>query len=225
MILDRRTLLLGSLGLLTACATSTGDSASVNSDATASDATASDASASTGATATPSTSDSCGATTQASAGENDTGYNTVREDITEDRDGIPLELYIAVVRTTACTAIADATVSIWHCDASGTYSDGDSTFLRGTGTTDTTGTAHFTSIYPGWEAGQAPRIYARVNNNHYQLFLPKAITTKVATISPYSANTAAAPANAAVTLEVSALKGTTKVTDGYLGVVILRVDA
>ena len=48
--------------------------------------------------------------------------NKVRSDITEGKDGAPLDLKITVVDATGCTPIKDAAVDVWHCDAGGVYS-------------------------------------------------------------------------------------------------------
>ena len=69
----------------------------------------------------------------------------VRDDITEGKEGVALDLVLQVVDST-CQPIAGARVDVWHCDASGNYSgyanqgsDATSdtsgeTFLRGTHT-------------------------------------------------------------------------------------------
>ena len=46
----------------------------------------------------------------------------IRSDITEGREGTPLELRLTVQDATSCEPIADATVEVWHCDAVGEYS-------------------------------------------------------------------------------------------------------
>jgi protocatechuate 3,4-dioxygenase beta subunit len=46
----------------------------------------------------------------------------IRSDITEGREGTPLELQLTVQDATSCEPIADATVEVWHCDAVGVYS-------------------------------------------------------------------------------------------------------
>src|SRR5207249_3064675 len=55
-----------------------------------------------------------------------------------------------------CTALTGAQVDIWHCDASGLYSDEAANgtvgkkFLRGYQITNDSGAVQFTTIYPGW---------------------------------------------------------------------------
>jgi protocatechuate 3,4-dioxygenase beta subunit len=45
----------------------------------------------------------------------------VRQDITEGRAGVPLQLSLTVTDVNGCTPIANAAVDIWHCDAQGNY--------------------------------------------------------------------------------------------------------
>ncbi len=99
----------------------------------------------------------------------------VRQDIREDKKGIPLRMQIQVV-TADCRPLASARVDIWHCDAQGDYSgyanmgaqrNNDTTgqtFLRGTQLTDANGIATFETIYPGWYRGRTTHI-------HYKIFL------------------------------------------------------
>lgn len=102
----------------------------------------------------------------------------LREDVTEDREGLPLRLRIAVADVTSCLPLANAAVDIWHCDAQGYYSgvnarpggnaapeaDGASrTFLRGIQLTNDEGIAEFTTIYPGWYSGRAVHIHMKVH--------------------------------------------------------------
>lgn len=46
----------------------------------------------------------------------------LRQDITEDRDGIPLTLRVKVIDSVTCRPVRNAAVDIWHCDALGIYS-------------------------------------------------------------------------------------------------------
>jgi protocatechuate 3,4-dioxygenase beta subunit len=94
-----------------------------------------------------------------------------RRDVTEGKPGLPLTLVLTVVNAnSACSAVANANVEIWHCDAAGNYSeysqpgfDGTGqTFLRGVQTTDSGGQVTFTTIYPGWYAGRATHIHVDV---------------------------------------------------------------
>ncbi|MDB5242712.1 MAG: intradiol ring-cleavage dioxygenase [Spirosoma sp.] len=86
--------------------------------------------------------------------------NFIRKDIRDDRTGIPLAIAITIKNAnSSCAALAGAIVDIWHCDKDGYYSEYGGSglqslnlmsvdFLRGRQTTDTSGTAAFTSIFP-----------------------------------------------------------------------------
>ena len=86
----------------------------------------------------------------------------IREDIREDKDGIPLYLNINVIDYNTCGTVENAGVEIWHCDATGIYSHfeeasegvsnpqtDNTTYLRGTQLTDSNGDCSFLTIYPG----------------------------------------------------------------------------
>jgi protocatechuate 3,4-dioxygenase beta subunit len=141
----------------------------------------------------------------------DEGLN--RSDIRVERsdgsvkDGVPLQLTfnVAQIAGGACTSRAGAKVDVWHCDALGVYSDVNDrsfpsstmgeTFLRGYQLTDDSGTATFTTIYPGWYAGRAVHIHFKIRTTSTtgepyeftsQLFLDDALTDQVHSQSPYS---------------------------------------
>jgi protocatechuate 3,4-dioxygenase beta subunit len=46
----------------------------------------------------------------------------LRQDIAEERPGMPLRLRIALVDARSCAPLTNAAVDTWHCDASGVYS-------------------------------------------------------------------------------------------------------
>ena len=98
----------------------------------------------------------------------------IRSDIREGRGGTPVALTLTVVNVNnGCTAVADAVVDIWQCDADGHYSQYNQpgyngtaqTFLRGIQATDSRGQVTFTTIYPGWYAGRATHIHVEVSVN------------------------------------------------------------
>lgn len=94
----------------------------------------------------------------------------VRSDVREDRQGLPLRLTINVVNVNqACAPVSGAAVEIWQCDVAGDYSQygnvRSATFLRGLQTTDGSGLATFTTIYPGWYQGRATHIHVDVSVN------------------------------------------------------------
>lgn len=106
----------------------------------------------------------------------------LRQDITEGKPGVPLELTLTIVNVNdGCAPIADARVDIWHCDKDGVYSgiDGEGTreetFCRGIQRTDKDGKVTFKTIYPGW-------YYGRVTHIHFQVFLENGLvaTSQVA---------------------------------------------
>jgi len=94
-----------------------------------------------------------------------------REDITEGKTGVPLQLTLNVVDVSnACAPVTTAMVYVWHCDKDGYYSGyaqqgadlRGQTFLRGVQTTDTNGQVTFATIFPGWYQGRATHIHFRV---------------------------------------------------------------
>lgn len=103
----------------------------------------------------------------------------VRTDIIDGQTGVPLTVKIVVKNTdNNCAIVSGAFVEIWHCNRLGYYSEfgpansggmqtADMTaldFLRGKQVTDSTGTATFLSIYPGWYSGRAPHIHMHIYN-------------------------------------------------------------
>jgi protocatechuate 3,4-dioxygenase beta subunit len=107
----------------------------------------------------------------------------IREDITEGKQGFPLAMAITVVDyTDGCTPMSEdaVAVEIWHCDAWGYYSgyteaspggevpdeDGegdDMSFLRGIQVVDGEGTAHFSTIVPGWYSPRVTHVHLKVH--------------------------------------------------------------
>ncbi|OJJ52459.1 hypothetical protein ASPSYDRAFT_95556 [Aspergillus sydowii CBS 593.65] len=47
---------------------------------------------------------------------------TLRQDIREDEEGVPLSLEIGVIDVDTCEPLTDVLVDIWHCNATGSYS-------------------------------------------------------------------------------------------------------
>src|SRR4051794_5075922 len=127
----------------------------------------------------------CTLTPQPAAGPYALLPDIVRKNITEGRPGVPLALRVRVVDTVGGHPIQGATVDIRHCNALGVYSGdtslgaggtedgpvpggyatptGAETFLRGVQMTDDRGYAEFSTIFPGWYAGRAVHIHARVH--------------------------------------------------------------
>ncbi|BDC48291.1 hypothetical protein F183_A06070 [Bryobacterales bacterium F-183] len=119
------------------------------------------------------------------------------------KTGLPLTVTLNIYSVTSagCAALQGAWVDIWHCDAGGLYSDASANntvgqkFLRGYQVTNSSGTANFTTIYPGWYSGRAVHIHVRirtfngttvVGNFTTQLFFDDAISDTVFTQSPYN---------------------------------------
>ena len=139
-----------------------------------------------------------------------TGYN--RSNILSNLDGtsaqtgIPLTLRIYIYDSeNSFTAVAGAQVDIWHCNASGVYSNESvestlgQSWLRGYQLTDSTGLVTFTTIIPGWYEGRTTHIHLRVRSkyseasstsdgtNTTQLFFSQAVLDYIYTnVSPYN---------------------------------------
>jgi protocatechuate 3,4-dioxygenase beta subunit len=135
----------------------------------------------------------------------------VRQDIVEDRPGVPLALAVSVVDSNTCTPIRDAAVDVWHCDALGAYSgeategtDGEA-YLRGIQLTDKDGLAEFATIYPGQYPGRTTHIHVKVHiggrqgdgtysgghvSHTGQLFTTDQHDAEVFALPPYNRNTA-----------------------------------
>lgn len=88
--------------------------------------------------------------------------------------GAPLLMIFRVSKLVRglCAPVQGAIVDIWHCDALGVYSDEldidghfdtrGKKFLRGFQTTNKSGVASFTTIYPGWYPGRAVHIHFKI---------------------------------------------------------------
>ncbi|MFF7473456.1 intradiol ring-cleavage dioxygenase [Streptomyces sp. NPDC008092] len=64
----------------------------------------------------------------------------LRQDVTEDQEGIPLHLTLKVIDAETCRPLRNAAVDIWHCNASGVYSGYEAVGSGGGGGTPPTGT-------------------------------------------------------------------------------------
>ena len=134
----------------------------------------------------------------------------LRRDIVEDRQGVPVQLGVRLASHDG-TAVSDARVEIWQCDAHGRYSGfpppddsaivtadtaprgqylPDQTFLRGRQTTDAAGMVEFHTIYPGWYPGRTVHIHVMVHVGDTtltsQLYFPDDINDQVLTLAPYA---------------------------------------
>jgi len=135
----------------------------------------------------------------------------VRSDIVGGQVGLPLVLEITVINSLSCKPLRNAAVDVWHCNASGVYSDISSeetvgeTYLRGVQITDRHGRATFETIFPGHYEGRTTHIHARIHVSSHvaggklagghvahtgQLFPPDGVYEEVYRLAPYSAETA-----------------------------------
>jgi protocatechuate 3,4-dioxygenase beta subunit len=122
----------------------------------------------------------------------------LRQDITEGKTGVPLELTLTLVDVNkGCAPIRNARVDVWHCDKDGVYSgfDGEQTrgetFLRGIQRSDEHGRVTFRTIYPGWYYGRATHIHFQVFLDNglaatSQVAFPEAVTREVYQSSLYA---------------------------------------
>ncbi len=86
------------------------------------------------------------------------------------KPGLPLTLALNFhdVRANSCSPLTGAQIDIWHCDATGLYSDEDQNgtrgqkYLRGYQIADENGLVRFTTIYPGWYQGRTVHVHFRV---------------------------------------------------------------
>lgn len=92
----------------------------------------------------------------------------VREDITEDQEGVALTLDIQIIDVNTCEPVPQAYLEIWHCNSTGVYGgvvasgNGNSnvsdnlnaTFLRGVQPSDDSGVVTFDTLVPGHYTGR-----------------------------------------------------------------------
>ena len=109
-----------------------------------------------------------------------------------------LVLNVSGVSGGSCAALTGATVDVWHCNATGQYSDvSDQGFntkgqkwLRGYQTTDANGRVEFTTIYPGWYQGRATHIHFKVRKGNQeftsQWFFDDSLSDKVQSQGAYA---------------------------------------
>ena len=133
----------------------------------------------------------------------------IRSDPTDGqiKPGTPLALTLLISRLHSgdCQPLPGAQVDIWHCDASGVYSDvrdPDFTtlgqkFLRGYQITDARGEVRFVTVYPGWYPGRTVHIHFKIRTATVaqrrfeftsQLYFDDELTDRVYAAPPYAAN-------------------------------------
>jgi protocatechuate 3,4-dioxygenase beta subunit len=126
------------------------------------------------------------------------------------RTGVPLvlDLHVSALADGLCTPLRNAIVDVWHCDASGVYSDtGEARgtkFLRGFQRTDSRGAVRFVSIYPGAYPGRAVHIHFKIRAQRgardleftSQLYFDDALTDRVHADPAYAKSRAPRTRNA-----------------------------
>ncbi|HEX2705033.1 MAG TPA: hypothetical protein VHM65_04685 [Candidatus Lustribacter sp.] len=178
VLLERRRalMLFGSAGLaaLAAC------SASPSTGTPSASATGTSAADTSGASTSSALTEVPDETAGPYPGDDSNGVNVlddtgiVRSDITSSfgsttakAEGVPLTVRLTVKDVATSQALVGAAVYLWHADAQGRYSmysQGVSAenYLRGVQSTEVSGTATFTSVYPGCYDGRWPHIHFEV---------------------------------------------------------------
>jgi protocatechuate 3,4-dioxygenase beta subunit len=263
-LLSRREVLsvaggLAAAAFLAACATSgsTSSPSATGSGAPASVASAAAAEASS-TTATASSADvstvpSCIVVPALTEGPYFVEELLNRSDIRSDpstgtvRDGATLQVRFLVskLQGSSCLAYRGAVIDVWHCDATGAYSDVSDPhfstkgkkFLRGYQTTDASGVAAFTTIYPGWYSGRAVHIHFKIRTEPgatsgleftSQLFFDDSLSDTVFGAQPYSAKGGRDTRNSQDSIysqsQGQTLLGVSTTSDGYAGTFSLGVQ-
>jgi protocatechuate 3,4-dioxygenase beta subunit len=187
---------------------------------------------------------SCTATPEQTEGPYYFDVNSIRSDIREDRAGVPLHLAVRVQSASACAAIANAVVDIWHCDAIGEYSGFESatlggpggggrtdqkTYLRGAQVTNAAGIVEFLTVYPGWYRGRTVHIHAKVHLDASrvlttQFYFDENVSTAVYGQAPYNQHSGRDTFNSGDGIFRSATMLTLRRDgDGYLGLITIGV--
>jgi protocatechuate 3,4-dioxygenase beta subunit len=124
------------------------------------------------------------------------------------KEGVPLKLRLSAhaIAAGACTPLAGAVIDVWHCDATGVYSDVNDAgskavgqkFLRGYQVTGNDGGVEFLTIYPGWYQGRTAHIHFKIRGQPAgarsyaftsQLYFDEAISDRVYARTPYATST------------------------------------
>ncbi|PSN59471.1 aromatic compound dioxygenase [Corynespora cassiicola Philippines] len=150
----------------------------------------------------------------------------VRQDITEDQEGVSLHLDIQLIDVNTCEPVPQAFLEIWHCNSTGVYSgvaasgNGDSsdltnldaTFLRGIQQSDDNGVVQFDTLFPGHYTSRATHIHVLSHSDSTlmpnntlsggtvthvgQVFADQDLIALVETQEPYASNTQELTTNA-----------------------------
>ena len=122
--------------------------------------------ASTGTTSTSTERVDCVLAPEQTEGPYYVDNNLIRRDITDGKDGVPLELRLKALNASSCEPMRGALVEVWHCDALGNYSGvngASGNFLRGGQRSAKNGEATLQTIYPGWYQGRTTHIHVKVH--------------------------------------------------------------
>jgi protocatechuate 3,4-dioxygenase beta subunit len=172
----------------------------------------------------------CSRTAELSEGPFYFDVDRIRSDIREGREGATLRLGVRVRDASGeCEPIRNAVVDVWHCDATGSYSEPGETYLRGVQVTDTDGIVEFTTVYPGWYPGRTVHIHAKVHVDNQtvlttQFYFDDDFTDRVFAREPYTSDTGRDAFNDADGLYERDLELTlSKERDSYLGLITLDV--
>jgi protocatechuate 3,4-dioxygenase beta subunit len=130
----------------------------------------------------------------------------MREDISDGLDGLPIRLSFLVVHTSGCVPVPGASIDIWHSGSDGIYSAYDTgttcnpgttnvksmMFCRGVQTTDETGRANFSTVFPGWYRGRTIHVHftVRISGKEYvtsQLYFDDKLTDEILAQGTYQA--------------------------------------
>lgn len=170
--------------------------------------------------------------------------DSIRSDIREDREGMPLRLAIRVREDGSCEPLENAVVDVWHCDANGIYSGfeaasqggppgggpgsgptDDETYLRGAQATNSDGVVQFKTVYPGWYRGRTTHIHVKVHLDKTtllttQLFFDEKVNEAVYATKPYSEDAGRDVFNDTDGIfDESLIVTSRRDGDGYLGVI------
>ncbi|TID19595.1 extracellular dioxygenase [Venturia nashicola] len=103
----------------------------------------------------------------------------IRDDVTEDQEGIPLHIEFQIIDVNTCEPVPEFYLDYWHCNSTGVYSgvvangngnindttNLNSTFLRGIQASDDDGIVSFDGLFPGHYTGRATHIHILGHSN------------------------------------------------------------
>ncbi|KAM7194154.1 Intradiol ring-cleavage dioxygenase [Naviculisporaceae sp. PSN 640] len=104
----------------------------------------------------------------------------IRQDITDNENGVPLAVDIQVIDMDTCEPIPNIYLEIWHCNSTGVYggvvaqgngngaadpANLNNTMLRGAQKTDKDGAVQFHTLFPGHYIGRTTHIHVAVHLN------------------------------------------------------------